>query len=83
MGLASVAFEEDEHEEGEEEVEFFVGGEVTDLIDLEAAFEKGGEFGEADCGLAVGASGEVAGVEEVAGGEAEEGDLAEEGVGDF
>ena len=83
MELAAVAFEEDEHEEGEEEVEFFVGGEVTDLIDLEAAFEKGGEFGEADCGLAVGASGEVAGVEEVAGGEAEEGDLAEEGVGDF
>ena len=81
--LSAVAFEEDEHEEGEEEVEFFVGGEVADLLDLEAAFEKSGEFGEAHRGLAVGAGGEVAGVEEVAGGEAEEGDLAEEGVGDF
>ena len=53
------------------------------MLDLEAAFEKSGEFGEAHRGLAVGAGGEVAGVEEVAGGEAEEGDLAEEGVGDF
>ena len=81
--LSAVAFEEDEHEEGEEEVEFFVGGEVADLLDLEAAFEKSGEFGEADRGLAVGAGGEVAGMKEVAGGESEEGDLAEEGVGDF
>ena len=53
--LSAVAFEEDEHEEGEEEVEVFVGGEVADLLDLEAAFEKSGEFGEADRGLAVGA----------------------------
>ena len=53
------------------------------MLDFEATFEKGGEFGEADRGLAVGAGGEVAGMKEVAGGESEEGDLAEEGVGDL
>ena len=53
------------------------------MLDFEATFEKGGEFGEADRGLAVGAGGEVAGMKEVAGDESEDGDLAEEGVGDF
>ena len=39
--LAASALEEDEHEVGEEEVEFFSRSQVAEFVDLETAFPKG------------------------------------------
>ena len=66
VDLSATSFEEDEHEEGEEEVEFFAGGHVAELVDLEAAFPEGGLLGQAHGGGAVAAGCEILGVAEVA-----------------
>ena len=75
LGLSAAAFEEDEHEEGEEQVEFFTICHVADFVDLEAAFPEGGLFGQAHGRGAVIPGREVLGVTEVAGQKADDWDF--------
>jgi len=81
--LSPRAFEEEEHEEGVDEVDLFLGRQISQLFDGEFTFEKCRLLAYTHDGCAIGAGGDVSWVEKVAREESQNGDAAKNSIHDL
>jgi hypothetical protein len=64
--LTAISFKQKQHQEGINQVEFFLGGEVCEFFDAELAFKEGGLFFHTHDRSAIRAGGGVGRVKKVA-----------------
>lgn len=73
--LTAISFKQKQHQEGINQIEFFMGGEVCEFFDAELAFKEGRLFFHTHDRSAIRAGGGVGGVKKVASEKAENRDV--------